>query len=227
MAGLRGRHLSALAGQRERYGLLLLAIVASYLLQGSGAAHGWPGVVVTALLGSALVLALWAAQMPARRLVPFALVAALLVAVSVVQAATGALGDGASLAANLLLVVLAPPAVVVGVVRGLRLAAGPTVQAVLGALCLYLLVGMAFALAYGIADDVSGAFFTDGTAATPARCLYFSFTTLTTVGYGDLTARTNAGHTAAVTEALVGQIYLVTVVSVIIGNLGRRRRQDR
>ena len=56
-----------------------------------------------------------------------------------------------------------------------------------------------------------------------SQCLYFSFTTLTTVGYGDLTARTDLGHTLAVFEALIGQIYLVTVVSLIVSNLGRAR----
>jgi Ion channel len=47
--------------------------------------------------------------------------------------------------------------------------------------------------------------------------------TLTTVGYGDVTARSNLGHTIAVTEALIGQIYLVTVVALLVANLGLRR----
>jgi hypothetical protein len=54
--------------------------------------------------------------------------------------------------------------------------------------------------------------------------VYFSFTTLTTAGFGDLTARTDLGHTLTVFEALIGQIYLVTVVSLIVSNLGRRGR---
>ena len=53
--------------------------------------------------------------------------------------------------------------------------------------------------------------------------MYFSFTSLTTLGYGDFTARTNLGHTLSVSEALVGQIYLVTIVSLIVANLGRSR----
>ena len=65
----------------------------------------------------------------------------------------------------------------------------------------------------------------DISRSTIANCLYFSFTTLTTVGYGDLTAASNLGHTLAMSEALVGQIYLVTVVSLIVGNLGLRRRE--
>ena len=59
--------------------------------------------------------------------------------------------------------------------------------------------------------------------ATAARSLYFSFTTLTTIGYGDVTASTNLGHTLAVSEGLLGQIYLVTIVSLIVSNLGRGR----
>ena len=57
----------------------------------------------------------------------------------------------------------------------------------------------------------------------PPHQLYFSFTTLTTVGYGDYTAASNLGHTLAMAEALIGQIYLVTVVAVIVSNLGRSR----
>jgi len=53
------------------------------------------------------------------------------------------------------------------------------------------------------------------------QCLYFSFATLSTVGYGDLTARSNLGHTLAISEALLGQIYLVTIVSLLVANLGR------
>jgi len=73
---------------------------------------------------------------------------------------------------------------------------------------------------------VTGRFFAQQDSTTVAHCLYFSFTTLTTVGYGDLTAASNLGHTLSVTEALSGQIYLVTVVSVIVGNLGRVRRSQ-
>jgi Ion channel len=102
-----------------------------------------------------------------------------------------------------------------------------TIEAVFGVLCLYILLGMLFAGVYGSIDRLGHAFFANGVHATTSRCLYFSFTTLTTVGYGDLTAAGNLGHTLAVSEALVGQIYLVTIVSLIVGNLGQRRLRDR
>jgi voltage-gated potassium channel Kch len=53
--------------------------------------------------------------------------------------------------------------------------------------------------------------------------LYFSYITLTTVGYGDLTAGSSLGRMLAVIEALVGQLYLVTIVALVVGNIGRQR----
>ena len=62
------------------------------------------------------------------------------------------------------------------------------------------------------------------TAPTP---LYFSYITMTTVGYGDLTPVGNLPRMLAATEALIGQIYLVTAVALLVGNLGRERRRRR
>jgi Ion channel len=117
----------------------------------------------------------------------------------------------------------------VGVLRSLRASQAVEVQAVMGVLALFMLIGMFFASVYGAIDRLGGdPFFADGTPATVSNCLYYSFTTLTTVGYGDLTARTDLGHTLSIFEALFGQIYLVTVVALIVSNLGRRapRRPD-
>ena len=52
--------------------------------------------------------------------------------------------------------------------------------------------------------------------------MYFSFTVLTTTGFGDLTAQNPLGRALAVLEMLVGQIYLVTVIGVLVGNFRRR-----
>ena len=65
------------------------------------------------------------------------------------------------------------------------------------------------------------------TDATNADFLYFSFITLTTVGYGDLTAADNLGRSVAVLEALTGQVYLVTIVALLVGNLVPRRSSGR
>jgi hypothetical protein len=147
-----------------------------------------------------------------------------LVVVSVVESAAGNVESGATRVANALLVMGAPPVIIIGVVRSLRARQAVTLEAVFGVLCVYILVGMFFAFTFGSIDRLGGhPFFAGGAAATTANCLYFSFTTLTTVGYGDFVARTNLGHTLSVSEALVGQIYLVTIVSLIVANLGRSR----
>ena len=59
--------------------------------------------------------------------------------------------------------------------------------------------------------------------------MYFSFITMATVGYGDLTPRGGLGRALAVIEGLLGQIYLVTAVAALVGNLGQTRapRQER
>ena len=211
---------------RERYGLLLAVLIASFVVQGTAPTSDvWRGIV-TVLLGAALLLAFLAADMPARRLRIASLLVTVVVGAGLLSLLIG-LSEaelGFTAIANALLVALAPPSIVAGVVRSLRAHHEVTVQVLFGVLCLYLLAGMFFAFVYAAIDQMSGnPFFTNGLDATPARSIYFSFTTLTTVGYGDLTAASNVGHTLAVTEALLGQIYLVTVVSVVVANLVPRR----
>lgn len=48
--------------------------------------------------------------------------------------------------------------------------------------------------------------------------------TMTTVGYGDLVTALDFGQAIAVTQALLGQVYLVTVVALVVGNIGLQRR---
>lgn len=215
---------SALVSHRERYGLLLAAIILAFAIQGIAEPGRFEEVLLSVLLGATLLLALWAADSKPRVMWPAVLIVAALILTSIVEAANGDVGGGATRIANGLLVALAPPAIIVGVIRSLRARQAVTLEAVFGVLCVYILLGMFFAALYGTIDRVGGSlFFAAGQPATLANCLYFSFTSLTTVGFGDLTARSNLGHTLSVFEALLGQIYLVTVVSLIVANLGRDR----
>ena len=185
-------------------------------------------MVGTVLVGATLLLALYAAEVPAGRLrVAVALVTAIVLAVIIASVVgKGSTVVGSAGIANALLIALAPPAVVVGVYRNLRTKGTVTVTVVAGVLCLYLLLGLFFAFVYVAVQNFGGApFFANGTAAVSSRSVYFSFVTVTTVGYGDYTARTNFGHTLSITEALLGQIYLVTVVAAIVGRLVPRGKQ--
>jgi hypothetical protein len=133
-----------------------------------------------------------------------------------------AAGVVAGRSVGLMLVLLAPAAIVVGVVRQVKATRSITMRTMFGVLCVYLLIGMAFGFLYGIVEAVGDRpFFGNGIDGTQSDFLYFSFATMTTTGYGDLTAATDVGRSVAITEALIGQIYLVTVVAVIVGNLGR------
>jgi Ion channel len=209
---------------RQRYGLLLGSLAVLFLVQGIAPGGPWQEVLITGLSALTLVLALRAGEVR-HRIGELAIVAGIvLVATVTVLATTGTTNTGAARLASGLLIAVAPPAVAVGVIRGLREHGQATVQAVLGVLCLYLLIGMVCAFVYGAIDHIgNGSFFADDVTATTSHCLYFSFVTLTTVGYGDVTAQSNLGHTIAVTEALIGQIYLVTVVALLVANLGLRR----
>ena len=216
-------------GSRQRYGMLLLALGATFFFEGVVEPGDLQRAVGTVLVGATLMLALYAAELPKRRMrVAAAVVLTVVVVVVVIASVAGKSATVAGLAAiaNGLLVALAPPAVVIGILRNFRARGTVTVTVVAGVLCLYLLAGLFFAFVYAAVQNLGGApFFANGDAATSVRSIYFSFTTMTTVGYGDLTARTNLGHTIAATEALLGQIYLVTVVAAIVSRLVPRRSQ--
>ena len=98
-------------------------------------------------------------------------------------------------------------------------------KSVAGAICVYVLLGLIFMHVFGVMAVLGhGSFFAQGTDGTRAIRLYFSYTTLATLGYGDYTPRGNLGHALAVLEALLGQLYLVTVVAVVVTRLAPRRR---
>jgi hypothetical protein len=117
-------------------------------------------------------------------------------------------------------------AMAVTLVRGLGTllrTRGVTPQAVAGGLSLYILLGLLFAQAISaVAGAQDTDYFAQGTDGTPGQRIYFSFASLTTTGFGDLTPATDLGRAIAVLEMLVGQIYLVTVVALLVGNLRRR-----
>lgn len=104
-----------------------------------------------------------------------------------------------------------------------------TLDTVAGALASYLQIGLFFGALYRLVDLVeTEPFFVQGRTGA-FTFMYFSFVTITTTGYGDYTPATTTGQTLAVFEAVLGQLFLVTVVALVVSNLGRatpRRRSD-
>jgi Ion channel len=212
---------------RQRYGLLLVCVFVLFFVMGVAPGGPWQDALITALAAATLIFALRAGEVTPRVTAAFTVIGAAMVVVVAILAAAGVSNNTTSRITAFALVAIAPPAIVVGVVRGVRERGSATVQAIMGVLCIYLLMGMLYAFLYGSIDRLGGdPFFASGAPASASNCLYFSFTTMTTVGYGDLTARSNLGHTVAVSEALMGQIYLVTVVAVLVSGLGRAGRRD-
>lgn len=208
---------------RRSFGLVLAAIIAAVVFQLAAPDTNPSHVFGIFLQGAVIVLALRAAGASPR----VVNVATLSMAVVIVAAGLALLGpvDVARAVPRVLtltLILLAPTAVVAGVIRELHEDRRVTVQTMYCGVCLYLLLGMAFALLFGAIGDISGEpFFNYGVAGTTNDFLYFSLATLTTTGYGDFSAATELGRAMAVTEALMGQIYLVTVLAVIVSNIGR------
>jgi Ion channel len=207
-----------------RYGVVfaLVSVLLVFLIVSPSA--DWSRAVALLLEGSALAVVV--ATSRARRAVRRTRVAAagLGTAALVIGVATGALSAEAAFLASGLLAWAIPLALIGGLMRLVR-ERGVTLQAVAGALTIYLLVGLAFASIIGFVAHVDDApYFTQGTDASQGDRVYFSFTVLTTTGFGDLTAATPVGHALAVVEMLLGQLYLVTVIGVMVsGFVGSRR----
>lgn len=93
------------------------------------------------------------------------------------------------------------------------------------ALCSYLMLGLVWAILYALLEFLDpGAFLAGGDAiaqgdpsAGLGQAIYFSFTTLTTLGYGDITGASQAARSLSVLEAVIGQIYLVVLVARLVG----------
>jgi voltage-gated potassium channel Kch len=213
---------------QHRYGLLLISTILLVAVEGISSPGPLQHVVVTALAAGCVQLAVRATDPGPRVTYLTAAFGIVVLLLAVIRALGGHGADGASLVTTALLVAIAPPAVAVGVLRDLRSTGQVRLAAVMGVLAFYMLLGMVFAFSYGAINDLgSEPVFAGGVATDASACLYFSFTTLTTVGFGDIVAGTNLGRTVAVFEALLGQIYLVTVVSLIVSNLGRPARRAR
>ena len=206
-----------------RYGVVLLLAFALVVFQVLTSGADWSRAVVVALQSAALlvVVATSRARSEVRRARAAAVGAGALVLVA--GAASGVVPIGVTFLVIVALNTAVLLALVAGLLRMVR-TRGVTVQAIAGALAIYLLVGLLFAAMISFVAAVDdAAYFAQGGDGSSSDRVYFSFTVLTTTGFGDFTAATSVGHALAVVEMLLGQIYLVTVISILVSNLARRQ----
>lgn len=199
------------------YAVVLLLIIGTFIFMVAvpdvAAARDALVVIESAMLASAL----WASGLGWRR--PVLILIALAVTVAVAQLVVG----GSTARGLLALLVVALVGTTIWVI-GLGVFDQRDVnrQSISGAVCVYLLLGILFTFLYtAVAAFGSSDFFAQGTDGTPAIRIYFSYVTLATLGYGDYTAAGKVGQSLSVAEALLGQLYLVTVVAVLVGRFRR------
>jgi Ion channel len=204
------------------YRFVLLLVFASFVFCAAAPNASWASSVLILIQSLTLATALWTSGLSQDHRLGLVVVAIAVVA-AVCQLLIG--GDtiaGAIWLLNFLLVAGVVIVVGLGVVDQGQV----NRQSVTGAICIYLELGMLFTFVYGAAAKLgSGPFFAQGTDGTTALRLYFSYVTLATLGYGDYTPSGDFGHTLAISEALLGQLYLVTVVALLVSNLAHRRSE--
>ncbi|MGB7859444.1 MAG: ion channel [Acidimicrobiia bacterium] len=203
-------------------GLLVLVIVLPILSQDSASVER---VVTAAVVGATVTLTMAASRAPrwainASWIIGIgALIVILIPDVSIDLRATAT-------AVLSIMMVSAPFVILRRIIRHEKV----TATTIWGAIAAYLAFGIAFSLAYSAAAQLSPGAFSGMTTATLSDTNYFSFVTMTTLGYGDIAPVENIPRALVVMQTLIGQIYLVVVVARAVSLLGkpnaRFRAQD-
>jgi len=206
-----------------RYGALLIVLITSYLLS-AFITKRWIEAVQVVLFTVAMLLALRSAAI-SRRAVRVVLYAAIIgLPVMVFLAFSKVTGNAGTGTADIWTGLVLLAAAVMIVHRVLTFGA-VTLQSIYGAFSAYLVIGFMFAAFFAAIYHFSGdKFFATGEVANTQTFQYFSYTTLTTLGYGDYTAKYSSGQATAVLEALTGQIFLATLVARLVAAYRSERR---
>jgi hypothetical protein len=197
------------AGQ---FGYLLLLVLATYIVGSLMPYHGWQGVVIVVVGSVTIYFGLIAAEVR-QRVLRAALAGALL---SVLLACAAAIADSTSLeGVTALLQMLLFALTALAVLRAVVLDQDIHVRSIAGAISVYVMLGILFAFVYMALDRLqSGRFF--GQPVQEGDFLFFSLTTLTTTGYGDLVPAGQPGRMFAALEMLTGQIFVVTLIARLV-----------
>lgn len=215
---------------RDAFGLVLALVLLTYLLASLLDNKGWSAVVLTVSTSATSVVALVSSHVRAR----VVRVSIWLSVLTVGLAAIAAFSDErwflnfASLV-QICLLTVAMGAVLWRVVSSAEVGS----RTILGAISVYTVLGILFTFAYGTIDRIQGGpFFEEVARPEGSDFLFFSYTTLTTTGYGNLVPGGQPGRMFAGLEMMLGQIFLVTLVAGLVslwrpGEALRRRREQR
>jgi hypothetical protein len=205
-----------------RYGVVFVLALVLVIFVIVAPAADWSRAVFVALEAAALLIAVATSREREEIRRVRAIGVAVVGLIVIVGVASGVISAKVTFLLGTLLALAIPATLIGGLVRLIR-SRGVTIPAVSGALAIYLIVGLLFASAIGFVTYLdSTPYFAQGTDGSAGDRVYFSFTVMTTTGFGDFTPASSVGHALAVVEMLVGQLYLVTVIGILVGNLTRR-----
>jgi Ion channel len=227
-ARTRERWQQRAARVSDAFGIVFVLVLTTYVLTSLLANHGWSAVVLTIATSATSVVALTSSHAHARLVRGAVLLSGLTILLAVVAAATDErtwLNFASAIQIVLLTIAMG------AVLRRVVTSAEVGFRTILGAISVYTVLGILFTFLYGTVDRIQGGLFFEGVVA-PAGSdfLFFSYTTLTTTGYGNLVPGGQPGRMISGLEMMLGQIFLVTLVAGLVslwrpGEALRRRRE--
>jgi Ion channel len=227
---MRKRWIDRAERASDAFGLVFLLVLITYVLTSLMANRGWDAVVLTIATGATSVVALVSSHAQIKVVRAALLLSVISVVLAIVAAASG---DHTWLEFASLVQITLLAVAMAAVLR--RVITAPEIgsRTILGALSVYAVLGILFTFLYGAIDRIqSGPFFEGVANPHGSDFLFFSYTTLTTTGYGDLVPGGQPGRMIAGLEMMIGEIFLVTLVAGLVslwrpGDALRRRREKR
>jgi hypothetical protein len=215
---------------RDAFGLVLLLVLLTYVLTSLLGDRGWDAVVLALTTTATSVVSLTSAHASGRVVRAAIWISAITVLLTVISAASGTyLWLNVAAAVQVVLLAVAMAAVLGRVVNQ----AGADSRTILGAISVYTVFGLLFTYLYAFVARVqSTPFFEGHPHARGSDFIFFSYTTLTTTGFGDLVPGGQPGRMISGFEMMIGQIFLVTLVAGLVslwrpGERFQRRRGGR
>lgn len=212
----------------DAYGLVLVLVLITYVLGSLLSNHGWAGVALTVAGSATSIVALTSSEVRSNTVWAAVLLSILAVWFAFLAATTEAhlLLNVASFIEIALLAVAS-----LAILRRVVTSAEVGFRTILGAISVYTVLGILFTFLYGTIDRLQDApFFSEVAEPKGSDFLFFSYTTLTTTGYGNLVPAGQPGRMFAGLEMMMGQIFLVTLVAGLVSlwrpGEGLRRRQE-
>jgi hypothetical protein len=213
-ARTRERWIQRAEKVRDAFGLVLLLVLTTYVLTSLLSNRGWSAVILTLATSATSVVALTSSHAGAKAVRAALWLSGLTILFAVVAAISGAhLWLNFASAIQICLLAVAMGAVLRRVVTTAQVGS----RTILGAISVYTVLGILFTFLYGLIERVQSGPFFEGTAhPAGSDFLFFSYTTLTTTGYGNLVPGAQPGRMIAGLEMMIGQIFLVTLVAGLV-----------